>query len=160
MHAGTASVADANGKVVGAGTVALVSTAGVAVSVSGSVNYAVSGQASLSFYPPATGNLGVSADWSSFNATLSGTETIQLTTDALTLNGTPLPAGTYTINAPSATIAGSGLGPDANSGGAVSMQLSSGTVTLGPGTGNLSVDGCRWTWAVEPLSPDSTGRQP
>ena len=112
----------------------------MAVSVSGSVNYAVSGQASLSFYPPATGNLGVSADWSSFNATLSGTETIQLTTDALTLNGTPLPAGTYTINAPSATIAGSGLGPDANSGGAVSMQLSSGTVTLGPGTGNLSVD--------------------
>ena len=141
LSASAASVTAASGQAVGTGSVALASAAGVAVSVSGSVNYSVSGQANLSFYPPATGNLGGSADWSSFNATLSGTDTIELTTNALTLNGTLLPAGTYILSTPSATIGGSGLGPAANSGGAVSMKVTGGTVYLGSGTGSLSVGG-------------------
>ena len=68
----------------------------------------VNGQGSLSFYGPAETSLGVSGDWTSYSATATGSVTITLTTDGLSLNGQTLPAGTYTITTSSATLTGSG----------------------------------------------------
>ena len=53
-------------------------------------------------------SLGVSGDWTSYTATVTGSVAITLTTDGLTLNGPTLPAGTYTITTTSATLSGSG----------------------------------------------------
>ena len=58
-------------------------------------NFAVNGQGSLSFYAQGTSTLGVSGDWQSYNATAGGNVVLTLTTDALSLGGQALPAGTY-----------------------------------------------------------------
>ena len=52
--------------------------------------------------------IGVCGDWASYTATVTGDVSITLTTAGLTLDGTALPAGTYTITTSSATLAGSG----------------------------------------------------
>ena len=66
---------------------------------------------------------------------------ITLTTDGLTLNGTALPAGTYTITTSSATLAGSGPSTSPNFSGSASITASGGTINLGPGSGRLTVGG-------------------
>ena len=113
----------------------------VPVSVSGQPTVSVTGQGQLAFYAPATTNLGVSGNWDNYTASLSGNVTLQLTSDALTLNGTPLPAGTYTITTSSATLAGSGPSTSPNFAGSASITATGGTVDLGPGTGNIAVGG-------------------
>ena len=132
-----------NNTVLGTGTVALASTALVPVAVGGTVSYDVSGQGSLSFYAPAEANLGVSGDWDSYTANLSGTVALQLTVGAgvLTLNGAALPAGTYTIATPSATLAGSGPSTAPNFAGSAPITATAATVTSGRGGGTLSVGG-------------------
>ena len=122
----------------------------VALSVSGartSIN--VSGTGSLSFYGPAESSLGVSGDWQNYTATVTGNVSITLTVPAgaLTLNGTALPAGTYTITTSSATLSGSGTMSSPNFAGSASITSTNGTINLGPGSGTLSVGG-------KPLDPD------
>ncbi|HUY91160.1 MAG TPA: hypothetical protein VMV10_20645 [Pirellulales bacterium] len=97
----------------------------------------------MSFYGPAESNVGASGNWESYSATATGNLSISLTVPdgALTLNGQPLPAGTYTIATNSASLSGSGLTTSPNFAGSVSITASGGTVQLGPGTGNLSVGG-------------------
>jgi hypothetical protein len=101
----------------------------------------VAGQGDLSIYGPANSRLGIGADWSNYTATVTGTVSIALTTNALTLNGQTLPAGTYTITTGSATLTGSGATSSANFAGSVTINASSGTINLGPGTGTVSVGG-------------------
>ena len=142
----SATVRDAQGNAVGSGAVSLSTPALVAVAISGQNQCNVSGQGSLSFYGPAESSLGVGGDWSSYSATVAGSVSLTLTTAALTLNGQTLPAGTYTITTNSATVTGSGATSSPNFAGAVSINAAGGTVTLGPGTGSLSVGG-------KPLNP-------
>ena len=66
---------------------------------------------------------------------------LQLTTSALTLNGTILPAGTYTISGSSATLSGAGLSNSPDLAGGVSLQLTDGSLELGPGSGSLVLSG-------------------
>ena len=120
---------------------ALSTQAPIAASISGSTQYSVDGQGSLSFYGPAESSLGVSGDWQNYTASVTGSVSITLTTDALTLNGQTLPAGTYTITAGSATLSGSGATSSPNFAGSVAINATGGTINLGPGTGNLSVAG-------------------
>ena len=64
------------------------------------------------------------------------------------MNGTPLPAGTYTITAPSATLVGTGPSTSPNFTGSVSITATSDTVNLGPWTGSL-------TAGTGPLDPSN-----
>ena len=122
LAAPAATVVNSRGQAsVGAGTVAVVGPA-VAASVSGSDQYSVNGQGSLSFYGPAECSLGVSGDWTNYTATVTGNVSITLTTDGLTLNGQTLPAGTYTITTSSATLTGSGATSSPNFAGSVYHQ--------------------------------------
>ena len=56
------------------------------------------------------------------------------------LNGTALPAGTYTITANSATLAGSGQTTSPNFTNSVSITATDGTLELGPASGTLNVN--------------------
>ena len=87
VSASAATVTDSQGNTVGYGAVAL-QTSARPVAISGTVSYRVSGQGSLSFYGPAESSLGVSGDWTSYTATVTGTVSITLTTSALTLEWT------------------------------------------------------------------------
>jgi uncharacterized repeat protein (TIGR01451 family) len=141
LQATSATVTDARGATIGSGTVALAATAATPVAVSGNVTSDVQGQGSLSFYSPATSKLGVSGQWQNYTATLSGSSSLQLTSGALTLNGSPLPAGSYTITTSSATLGGSGPSTTPNFLGAVTFSASNGTVEVGPATGSVRVGG-------------------
>ena len=136
-----ALVRDGNGQLVGSGSVALSASDLLPVSVSGNVGYNVDGVGKLSFYTPAAMGLAVSGDWDRYKATLSGQVSLQLTTDQLTINGNPLPAGSYTISTSSATLTGSGLMTSPDFAGSASISVSGATVYLGPGTGNITVGG-------------------
>ena len=99
-------------------------------------------------YGPAESRLGISGDWVTYTASLTGQASITLTVPdgALTLNGQSLPAGTYTITTSSATLSGSGTMSSPNFAGTASITVTNGTINLGLGTGNLSVGG-------KPLDP-------
>src|SRR5262249_17308469 len=113
----------------------------IPVAVSGTPTYAVNGQGTLAFYGPAASSLGVSGDWSSYSAFLSGNPSLRVTTDGLTLNRQALPAGTYVITTNSATLSGSGPSTSPNFSGSASITATNGTVNLGPGSGNVTVSG-------------------
>ena len=149
LSAAAATVLDSQGKTVGSGMAALATPGLTPVTVSGSDQYSVNGQGSLSFYGPAESNVGVSGAWQSYSTTVTGSVSITLTVAAgvLTLGGQRLPAGTYTITTGSATLAGSGNSSSPNFAGSVSISATGGTLELGPGTGTLSVGG-------KPLEPD------
>ena len=132
---------DAGGHGVGSGVVAVAITTASSVAVSGSNQYSVDGTGSLSFYGPAETSLGVSGNWNSYTATVTGNVSITLTSDGLTLNGQTLPAGTYTITTTSATLSGSGLTTSPNFSGLVSINVTGGTVNLGPSSGTFMVGG-------------------
>jgi uncharacterized membrane protein len=70
-----------------------------------------------------------------------GTVSITLTTDALTLNGIAIQAGTYTISATAATLGGSGPSTSASFAGSATVNVTSGAVDLGPGSAGVSVGG-------------------
>jgi hypothetical protein len=108
LSASGATVTGPGGTAVGSGTVTLSVPNPVPVSVAGNVSYAVTGQGSLSAYGRAESGLGVSGNWDHYAATATGSVTITVTTDGLTLNGQALPARTYTITTSSATLAGAG----------------------------------------------------
>jgi uncharacterized membrane protein/transglutaminase-like putative cysteine protease/sugar lactone lactonase YvrE len=134
------TVTGANGQTLGTGSVGLSLAAAVAASVAGSNQYSVNGIGSLSFYGPAESNLGVSGNWTSYTATVTGNGvSITLTTDGLTLNGQPLPAGTYTITTTSATLTGSGNTTTPNFAGSASLNVTGGTVRLGPDNGSITL---------------------
>ncbi len=142
LTASGATVVGPGGAVVGCGTVALAAgSSTVGIAVSGEDTYQVSGSGSLSFYGPAGSSLGVSADWTNYNATVTGSVTLTLTTSSLMLNGVALPAGTYTIKSASAMLGGSGPSTSPDFSGAASLTASGSTVNLGPGAGSLTVGG-------------------
>lgn len=134
-----ATVRDIDGASLGSGTVAL--TASASLSVSGNVSYQVDGTGGLAFYAPAITNLGVSGDWKSYSAQISGTVTLTITTDRLTLNGVLLAPGTYTISTTSATLTGSGTTSSPDFAGSVAIAVTGGTLELGPAGGNMSLAG-------------------
>jgi uncharacterized membrane protein len=136
-----ATVVDSEGTTVGSGTVALLTQAPTAVSISGNAQYNINGQGSLSFYGPANLSTGVAGNWNNYSAMVAGNISITLTTDGLTLNGETLPAGTYSITTNSATLSGSGQTTSPNFAGSASITATNGTVNLGPGSGNLTVGG-------------------
>jgi uncharacterized membrane protein len=137
-----ATVRSASGTVLGTGDVGLSSTTPVATAVSGSATYNVQGTGRLSFFGPAESNLGVGADWDQYAASVTGSLSITVTTDALTLNGTPLSAGTYTISAASAMLSGTGPSTSPSFSGSVSVQANGDTLNLGPAiSGSVTVGG-------------------
>jgi uncharacterized membrane protein len=128
----------------GSGSVSINSMDGFVASIVSSGQYSVTGSGSLSFYGPAESNIGVSGDWSNYMATVAGNSSITLTTLAdgdLTLNGQPLPAGTYTITTTGAALGGSGATSSPNFAGTVGISATAGVIQLGPGSGNVSVGG-------------------
>jgi len=137
-----AVVAD-GGEALGTGTVTLSTTEPVQVSVSGQGQYQISGRGFLSLYSQAEQTLGVGGDWSDYLATVTGNLVITLTVpgDVLSLNGQNLPAGTYSINANSASLSGSGTTTTPTFAGTASITATTGAVELGPGSGNLNVGG-------------------
>jgi uncharacterized membrane protein len=141
IDAAAATVTAAGTTTVGSGTIALATGTATPVTLSGNVTYQVSGQGSLSFYGAAETSLGVSGEWSNYSLAATGNITIQVTTDALTLNGSPLPAGTYTLTTSSATLSGSGASTEPDFSGSASISAAGATVTTGPGAGTLSAGG-------------------
>ncbi len=139
------AVVGSDGSTVGSGEVDLTSSDTLQCTVSGipGVAYLATGDGSLSLYGPAESSLGVSGDWQNYTATVTGNVSITLTVPAgvLTLNGTAVPAGTYTITTSSATLSGSGNTSSPNFSGSVSITSTNCTINLGPGSGNLSVGG-------------------
>jgi uncharacterized membrane protein len=135
-----------NGQTIGSGAVALSVTTPIAASISGAVNYSVNGTGDLSFYGPATSAIGASGNWTNYSATLTGSPSLQFATDALTLNGSPLPQGTYTVTASSIGLAGSGASTTPNFAGSASLTVTAGSVYVGPGSGTFTSGGT-------PLSP-------
>ena len=143
LTAAGATVRDASGATVGVGTVVLTAPdAGPApLAISGNVQYTVSGEGSLSFYGSAASGLGVSGDWASYSATVSGGVTFGVSTGILTFNGSPLPAGSYSITAPSAQYSGSGRSSSPSFSGAVTIAASDASLELGKGTGAFNISG-------------------
>ncbi|MFO0806097.1 MAG: transglutaminase domain-containing protein [Gemmataceae bacterium] len=123
------------------GSVTLTATTVVPVSITGASSYAVTGTGTQAYYCPAEPSLGVSGNWDHYTANVTGNVTITLTTDKLTLNGQPLPLGTYTITTSSAMLTGSGATSSPNFAGSVSITSTDGTVTLGPGNGSVTLGG-------------------
>ncbi len=105
LSATDATVLDGNGKSVGSGTVTLASSSSLPVAISGALDFTLNGEGSLSFYASSErgDDLGVSGLWQNYSAALSGQVIIRVASD-LTLNGTTLPTGTYTIEASSSTL--------------------------------------------------------
>ena len=136
-----ATVTDLTGKLVGTGAISLATATPIAAAVSGNDQYHVSGTGSLSFYGPAGTRLGVSGDWTTYSANVSGNVSITITTAGLSFDGSLLPAGTYTIAASSTTLAGSGPSTSPNFTGSVSITATNDAVNLGPWTGNLAAAG-------------------
>ena len=141
VSAASAVVVDANGKTIGSGVVALSAQALLAAAIAGNVSYSVNGSGSLSFYGPAESLLGVSGNWDQYTATVAGGVAITVDSSGLTLNGTALAAGSYTITTTSATIAGSGPSTSPNFAGSATITTTSGSVELGTGTGSLAIGG-------------------
>ena len=71
FYASGATVRDANGNVVGSGTVAITGAATVEAAIGGTAAYTVNGSGGLSFYGEAGASLGISRDWSAYSATAS-----------------------------------------------------------------------------------------
>lgn len=146
LAAGDVTVTDASGATIGTGIVALDAPAATSVAVSGNDDYAVSGTGTLAFYGPAETALGVGGDWDSYSATITGGVSITITTDGLSLNGTSLPAGTYTISGSSISLSGSGATSSLTFAGSASITATGATLNLGAGSGTLSAGG-------KPLDP-------
>ncbi|MBX9622479.1 MAG: hypothetical protein K2X82_01560, partial [Gemmataceae bacterium] len=153
LSAPAATVRDAAGNVVGSGAVALSAAAELAVAGG---TYRVTGNGSLSFYGPAGAALGAGGDWADYSAAVTGNPTFT-TSGGLTLNGTALPAGTYTITAASATLTGRGATSAPTFAGSASVAVTDGAVNVGPGTGNLSVGGAALDPAAETTLDGYTG---
>jgi Transglutaminase-like superfamily/LVIVD repeat len=141
LTASNATVKNSNGQMVGSGAVELSATAPVAASISGSVNYSVNGTGDLSFYGPAASALGASGNWTSYTAALTGSPSVQLSTNGLTLNGNPLAQDTYTISASSFSIGGLGQSTTPNFAGSASLTLTTSSVYVGPGSGTFTSGG-------------------
>jgi uncharacterized membrane protein len=146
-----ATVTDSNGTVVGTGTISLASALLKAAEISGSNQYQVTGHGQLAFYGSAADSLGVSGEWNNYSATVQGTVTLRIATDALVLNGVVVPAGTYTIAATASTFTGHGRTSSPSFADSASVAVTNGTVNLGPGTGSLTVGGIS-----NPVNPGST----
>jgi uncharacterized membrane protein len=165
LNAAGATVVDASGKTIGTGAVALAAPNAVPIAVSGNDQYSVTGTGSLSFYGAAETTLGVSGNWANYAATVTGNDSIALTTDQLTLNGQTLPAGTYTIATPSATLSGNGPSTSPSFTGSASINATAATVNLGPGSGTLTLgsqaldptQGSSFTGYTGPLTVASGG---
>jgi len=140
LGAANATVTDAQGHVVGSGAVGY-SGAALALAISGTDQFSFQGAGSLSFYGQAASSLGVAGDWTSDSALVAGNVTITLSAAGLTLNGQPLPTGTYTIATSSASFTGAGPTSTPSFAGAVSVVTTVGTIQVGAGAGNLSVGG-------------------
>src|SRR5262249_33981839 len=123
----------------------LSTVASAVTAISGERTYHLSSTGELSIYGPAESALGVSGYWQNYTANVTGMVAITLTTDALMLNGQILPSGTYTITTSSVTLGGSGATASPSFSSAVSISSTSGTLNLGPGTGNLSIGGKPYT---------------
>ena len=136
-----ATVVDGSGKTVGTGTVSLAQGTTAALAVGGNVSYVVNGSGTLALYGPAETTLGVSGDWDSYQATLSGAVALKLTTDGLILNGAAVPAGTYTILTGSAVLNGTGATSSPTFAGSVVVNATSATLNLGASAGNVSIAG-------------------
>ncbi len=141
IEASDATVTNSSGAVVGTGQVTFAPSALTPVAVSGNVAYQVAGQGSLSFYGAAESSLGASGDWTSYSATATGNVTMVVTTDALLVGGTTLPAGTYTIATASATIAGSGPSTSPSFSSGATITATAATVNFGAASGTLTVGG-------------------
>lgn len=143
LNAANATVRDENGAVVGTGPVDLdvLGGATVPVAISGTLAYSVSGVGALSFYSSATTNLGVSGEWDDYSAGITGDASLVLTTAALRLNGTALPAGRYTISTNQADLEGSGTNTAPDFAGSATLTTGGATILLGPGTGAVNVGG-------------------
>jgi uncharacterized membrane protein len=143
LNAGTATISNAEGNVIGSGQASFSSANAIPISVSGSVSYSITGTGSLSFYGQPEASLGVSGEWDNYSVSVTGNVSIALTVpdEALTLNGNSLPAGTYTITTKSATLFGSGDTTAPDFAGSASITPTNGTVNLGAGSGNVTVGG-------------------
>jgi uncharacterized membrane protein len=135
------SVRDSGGKLVGSGQVTITPSALVEASVVGNNQFSVNGTGSLSFYGPAENSLGVSGNWDNYSASVTGNVSITLTTDGLTVNGQTQPAGTYTITTSAAMLSGSGGSTSPDFSGSASISATGGTISLGRGSGNVTVGG-------------------
>jgi uncharacterized membrane protein len=141
LTAPSATVENASGQVIGTGVVGLNAGTPVPGTIAGNDKYQVNGNGTLALYAPAESALGMSASWISYSASVTGSVTIVLTTTALTLDGAGLPAGSYTIIAPSATLSGGGLTTSASFSTVVSGAMTNGTINLGPGSGSVTNGG-------------------
>ena len=149
LTATRATIKDSSGHTVGSGTAALSLSQPIAAVITGHDQFSASGSGTLAFYGPAEASLGVSGNWSSYTANVTGAVVITITTSGLTLDSQSLPAGTYTISTSSASLSGSGSSTSPEFTGAVSISASGATINLGPGSGSVSAGG-------KPLDPDDT----
>jgi uncharacterized membrane protein len=136
-----ATIVDENGVTVASGTATLSTSPAVEADVFSAGTISLDGSGALSFYTPDTSPLGMSADWNSFTAALSGGVMLSLETDSLQANGSTLPAGRYRLTAAAASISGSGAGSSANFLGSVAIAATQAAIETGQGSGALTVNG-------------------
>ena len=147
LESASATVIGPGNVTVGSGDVSFTSADAVDASLAGSVDYDITGSGSAAVYPQGS-SLASGASWQNYSASLSGSLSIQIATDSLELNGTVLPAGTYTIETSAATAMGSGTTPFADATSQVTLGLTSSQVATGPGSGSFSVGGSACTLAT------------
>jgi hypothetical protein len=141
LDAGSATVRDVRGNLVGTGTVALRGASAVPVAISGPASLTVAGTGRLAFYGQAGSALLVNADWDNGTATVTGDLTVALTSDAITLGGQPLPPGSYTIGTSAAVLTSLARSTSSIASGSVAIGTTAGTVALGAGGSGVAVGG-------------------
>ena len=134
-------VTDAGGRSVGTGVVSLSLDQAIGAAFSGSAAYGITGAGTLGVYGPAFESLGIGGDWADYSATADGDVSIVLTTSGLTLNGTTLPAGIYTIAANRATFTGGGPTSSPTFAGSITVTADNALVSIDPASGSLNVGG-------------------
>lgn len=140
LQAASAVVRDSQGVIVGTGNVLIAEDQVRAATVAGNVAHDLLGRGQVAFYAPATSNLGFAGTWEQYTVKLTGSATIQLATAGLSLNGTLLAPGVYSITTSAAALAGNGNLASSSFSGSAAWAVA-GALRLGPALGALSVAG-------------------
>lgn len=131
------------GDIVSTGALSFESTQPVSATVTGNVAHDLNGNGALDAYSSATSGLGLSAEWNSYSADLTGAiNLVFVAASGSTLNGVALVPGRYTIETSQARLTGDGTtSGSATFSTAVSIDSAAALLRIGPGANNLTING-------------------
>jgi transglutaminase-like putative cysteine protease/uncharacterized membrane protein len=139
LFAGLATVRNAQGAIIGTGTVEVSGSSQIAAT--GSFDVALHGNGEITLHGPASEQLGATSSWDGFAGQLSGQASLVVNASQLSLNGQRLTPGVYQLDTLQADFQGAGLLAMPTFAGQLSIEVSNGQVQVGPANSALTVGG-------------------